>query len=99
VRIEWLNADMTSARLTRGRLWWKRVAEVRRMTDKEIGANWMIERWRYVPSERAVSDGIRWDLETARTSAIALAKAYEDWHAPAKLPRAVGFNALDRGKV
>ena len=36
MRIEWLNADMTEARVTRGRLWWRRVALVRRLKDGHV---------------------------------------------------------------
>jgi hypothetical protein len=92
VRVEWLDTkDFNEARLTRGRLWWKRVAHVRRLTREERDAqgkadndwNW----WRYVPSGRRAWD-VEDEMEAFRQRDIIDTTVRGDWVKPSRLPPA-----------
>jgi hypothetical protein len=82
VKIEWLNDELSEARLFRGVLWWKRVAHIKRTNPLDYRSR----RWRHHPSgnicgESEYVDGMR-DAEFARRSEMG------DWQPIRPLPRA-----------
>lgn len=85
MRIEWLNRDRTCAKVTRGRLWWKRVTVVARR-DSAYGV------WRFETSGRECPGTMdRW---IDRQKSLADAKDRErghddDWFRPSDpIPKA-----------
>ena len=63
MKIEWLNDDCTEAYVTRGVLWWKRQAHVKR---EENGTYY----WNFVTTGRSVPDSLREFLSERRWNAV-----------------------------
>jgi hypothetical protein len=79
VRIDWLNDEMTEARVTKGWLWWKRAALVKRLSEYI---------WKFQSSNRDIDDGTRWKLNDARDEEMARRRDIEDWQPVKPLPPA-----------
>jgi len=87
MKVEWLNDDMTHARVVIG--WWrKHTAEVRRLSEEEwqqqAGSLW----WRFVPSDRPVDFSIGRKLGARRSRILEVRRRAEDWQPVGALPRA-----------
>jgi hypothetical protein len=89
VKIEWLNAEMTEARVTRGFWWWKRVAFVRRDEKGEEetldygdgeSETWVM-RWYYPASELWCSYYLNRRIENERARDLS-------WQRVRPVPRA-----------
>jgi hypothetical protein len=74
--IQWLNDELTEAIVTRGWLWWKRQAHVRRGSGIPL-------TWRYA-SDRHVGGGLRHALERRRNRE----RGDTDWQPVRPLPKA-----------
>jgi hypothetical protein len=85
VRIEWLNAEMTEARITRGRLWWKRVAFVQRKAEGVVinkgYTNEHTINWLFTDANRWCDRALDAQLDRRRNDE-------RTWKRPGQLPRA-----------
>ncbi len=62
MRVEWLNAERTQGRVTRGYLWWRRSAQVK-YTDTQYGSR---KAWFYSLSGEHVGDRLNAWLDLRR---------------------------------
>lgn len=63
MKIEWLNDEMTKARLTRGLLWWKQVALVE---ERKLEGDIPLRYWAFLPSGDECGALLRMDLNNRR---------------------------------
>jgi hypothetical protein len=96
VKVEFLDGAYTRARLTRGWLWWRRVAYVRAYGDQSIACPRGLcsdpehPRWEYELSGRDLEGGRNHRVRVAQILArLAIAApALEEWRRPDEIPRA-----------
>ena len=89
MRVVFINVEFTRARLIRGWLWWRQVAEVEVARTPQFGHCY----WRYVFSHRECETGIVGAIYDARfraeRKAARMASSLAgDWIKPSALPRA-----------
>jgi hypothetical protein len=82
VKIEWLNDDLRAARLTRGVLWWKQVACVKRISNDDYRSR----RWAHCASGNICDESQH--VEDTRTLEIARRRSVNDWQPVRQLPHA-----------
>lgn len=81
MKIEWLDASLTEALVTRGILWWKRVARVR-----DVGTS-----FRFVPSDEDVGSSLAYVLRIAKERECGrriVAHRERNWRKAHELPAA-----------
>lgn len=82
MKVEWLNGTYTEARLSRGFLWWKRVALVSRKTEGKVSDDSRhTYNWLYVEPNVWCERELDQELDNRRYKA-------RTWRKPAELPSA-----------
>ena len=90
MRIQWLNDERTRAIVIKGRWWWKRQAEVRRLTETERLDAYHYDRWVFASGDREpeLSAWVEDRRDKQRRLEEKRAEEERNWRRADKLPEA-----------